>query len=289
MGTVALELVPPSVKDGAEKAKEEAQKAKGRLEEAGIADRVNSLLIPGLIAEEEDRPVALDEKMDPLDVRRATEEELPLSPIVTQVTAFSSTDALESRIQDLRNAGIERVVFVGVPRTLADGQGPGMAPTDALSHFREGLPSRGVILIPTRADEKSRFQYKVGCGANFALSQILFSDHITQFLPTLRDRDERPEILLSFAYVPQAEQRVGLIQWLIQDENPLVQDEMAFVREIAGMDFPRRKQAVVDLYKRVIDGVHDQGFPLGLHLEAPYGFSEQAFETFHDLLEVWSP
>ena len=46
---------------------------------------------------------------------------------------------------------------------------------------------------------------------------------------------------------------------------------------------------MVDLYKRVIDGVVDLGFPLSIHLEATYGVSAAAFETFAEMLEYWSP
>jgi hypothetical protein len=46
---------------------------------------------------------------------------------------------------------------------------------------------------------------------------------------------------------------------------------------------------MVDLYKRVIDGVIDLGYPLSVHLEATYGNSAPAFETFAELLDYWSP
>ena len=46
---------------------------------------------------------------------------------------------------------------------------------------------------------------------------------------------------------------------------------------------------MVDLYKRVIDGVADLGFPLSIHFEATYGVSAPAFETFAEMLDYWSP
>ena len=46
---------------------------------------------------------------------------------------------------------------------------------------------------------------------------------------------------------------------------------------------------MVDLYKRVIDGVADLGFPLSIHFEATYGVSGAAFETFAEMLAYWSP
>ena len=46
---------------------------------------------------------------------------------------------------------------------------------------------------------------------------------------------------------------------------------------------------MVDLYKRVIDGVGDLGFPLSIHFEAAYGVNTAAFDTFAEMLEYWSP
>lgn len=289
MATVALEFVPPSAEGGAEKARDEAAIVRDLLRKEGIDERVNTILVPGMIAEESDRPVPLEEKMDPLEVRLATREGLPLGCIVTQVTAFSSPEALSERLDDLRGAGIERVVFVGVPRTLADGQGPGVAPADALGRFRAEVPYRGVIWIPTRQDEKSRFEAKVRAGANFALSQLLCSDYVTRFVPTLELPEPRPEILLSFGYVPKAEGRIGLIRWLIRDETEQAQREMEWVAEVADMPFARKKQAHVDIYKRVTDGLRESGFPLGVHFECPYGFNLWAFDVFHAMLDHFTP
>ena len=289
MSHIALEFVPPNVSDGPDKAAEEAAKVKELFQTTGITDRVDTLMIPGLIDEDPDRPVALEKKMDPMDVFKAAKGSLPLDCIVTQVTPFLSPADLEKRVQTLQGEGINRIVFVGVPRTMADGEGDGMAPTDALSHFSETVPHRGCILIPTREGEQGRFQYKLDQGANFALTQLLYSDHITKFLPEMQESGHKPRIYLSFGYVPKSEPQKGLIRWLIQDDNPLVQQEMEWVAHIAEKDFDAKKHDLVELYKRVIDGVHGLGFPLGVHLECPYGFSKPAFETFHDMLYVWTP
>ena len=50
----------------------------------------------------------------------------------------------------------------------------------------------------------------------------------------------------------------------------------------------QKRKLLMDLYKRVIDGVVDLGFPLSIHLEAAYGASAPAFETFERVLEVVS-
>jgi hypothetical protein len=164
-------------------------------------------------------------------------------------------------------------------------------PTDALATFREDVPNRGVILIPTRADEIGRFNFKCDRGATFGLCQLLYSDAIVPFLTEFAQHsDARPEILLSFGFVPTFENRVGLINWLIQDPgNAAVAAEQDFVRTLSGSEPEQRRKLMLDLYKRVIDGVADLGFPLSIHLEATYGVSAAAFTTFAQMLEYWSP
>ena len=290
MGTVALEFVPPVLEEGTEKVREEARKVKQRLEDHGLTGRVNAVLIPGMIEEEGDRPVALKKRFDPLDAWQIIREDLPLQGMVTQVTSFHDEDQLTERFGKLRAAGIERVVCVGVPRTMADGEGSGVPPTEALERFKDEMPSRGVILIPTREGERGRFKFKIDKGADFALCQLLYSDRIVPFLREMaQETDQRPEILLSFGFVPKAETRVGLIQWLIKDETPEVEREMQYVADLAEMPPQRRQAELVDLYKRVIEGVQELDFPLGIHLECPYGFSNAAFRTFRAMLDVWEP
>lgn len=290
MPTVALEFVPPDLEGGPERAQQEAGEVAEGLRAAGLEGRVNALLVPGMIAEEEDRPVPLRPKMDPLDVCRAVAGALPgLECIVTQVTAFSDAAALEARLRGLHAAGIRRAVFVGVPRTMADGQGPGVAPAEALGRFRELVPGRGVVLIPTRDAEKPRFEAKLAAGADFALTQLLFSDRIAKLLPTVDAGAARPEVLLSFGYVPRAETRVGLIRWLIRDRTQAARSEMAFVAELAELPFAAKKTALVELYRRIAAGLAGAGFPLGLHFECPYGFNPWAFEVFAAIADAGLP
>ena len=58
---------------------------------------------------------------------------------------------------------------------------------------------------------------------------------------------------------------------------------------LASRDPADKRALMVDLYKRVIDGVADLGFPLSIHFEATYGVSGAAFETFAEMLDYWSP
>lgn len=288
--TVAVELVPPNLERAPEERVEEARKVVRLSAESGV--RVGHVMIPGMIDEDAGRPVEMKPKLDVLDYWSLISPEMPgVAGLCTQVTSFADDDALRNRIGDLLRAGIEGIAFVGVPRTMSDGEGAGVPPTDALSRYRDLVANRGVVLIPTRADEVGRFGFKCDRGATYALTQLLYSDAIVGFLADFARRSEhRPEILLSFGFVPKMESRVGLVNWLIQDPgNPAVTAEQDFVRTLAASEPARKRALMIDLYKRVIDGVGDLGFPLSIHLEATYGVSAPAFETFAEMLAYWSP
>ena len=290
MATIALELIPTSVEGGQPLALEEAQKTRAQLEKSGLLQHVNTLVVPQMIPEEGDRPVALDAKLDALDSSLALRQEIPASFILTQVTVFTPRQQLDARVSSLKQAGVERVVFVGVPRVFDDADIVGPSPNEALGIYSDMMPSRGAILIPTRPDEEGRFRYKLECGANFAMTQLLYSDHIAGFLEEMSQYPYRPEILLSFGFVPQAELRVGLVRWLIKDEtSPFVAREIERVTELAGMPFQQKKAAMVEDYQRVVERVSAAGFPVGIHFECPYGLSDPAMETFNAMLDAWRP
>jgi hypothetical protein len=293
LNTIALELVPPNVNEGTERALEDARKMIQYSAESGLDGRIRHVMIPGIIAEDDDRPVPMEPKLDVLDFWSIVKAELPgdIKGLCTQVTAFMDEPTLQRRLTDLSAAGMEGVVFVGVPRTMNDGEGSGVAPTDALSIYRQLVTNRGVILIPTRDGELGRFDFKCLQGATYGMTQLLYSDAIVDFLTKFaKDTDHRPEILLSFGFVPKVENRIGLINWLIQDPgNAVVADEQAFVKRVAGCEPAQKRRLMVDLYKRVVDGVAELGFPLSIHLEATYGLSGPAFATFAEMLAYWSP
>jgi hypothetical protein len=292
LNTIALELVPPNVERGPEYALEEARKVVRISADSGLEGRIRHVMIPGMIAEDDDRPVPMKPKLDVLDFWSIIKPELPgVRGLCTQVTAFMDESSLSRRLTTLGDAGFEGIVFVGVPRTMNDGEGSGVAPTDALSIYDRLVGNRGVILIPTREGEQGRFTFKCNQGANFAMTQLLYSEAIVGFLSEFAETtDHRPEILLSFGFVPKVETRLGLIDWLIQDPgNAAVAEEQEFVRTLASRDPADKRQMMVDLYKRVIDGVADLGFPLSIHFEATYGVSGAAFETLAEMLAHWSP
>ncbi|WP_205873367.1 mycobacterial-type methylenetetrahydrofolate reductase [Mycobacterium camsae] len=292
LNTIALELVPPNVDGGREKAAEDAQKVVRYSAESGLDGRIRHVMIPGMIAEDDDRPVPMKPKMDVLDFWSIIRPQLPgMHGLCTQVTAFMDEASLGERLAELTDAGMEGVVFVGVPRTMNDGEGSGVAPTDALSIYRDAVTNRGVIVIPTREGEQGRFTFKCNQGATYGMTQLLYSDAIVDFLARFaNENDHRPEILLSFGFVPKMETRVGLINWLIQDPgNAAVAGEQEFVKELAAGEPAHKRRMLVDLYKRVVDGVADLGFPLSIHFEATYGVSGPAFETFAEMLAYWAP
>jgi hypothetical protein len=292
LNTVALELVPPNVERGPQQALEDARKVLQFSAQSGIEGRIGHLMIPGMIAEDDDRPIEMKPKLDVLEFWSLIKPQLPgVKGLCTQVTAFMDEQSLRHRLTDLGAAGFEGVVFVGVPRTMNDGEGSGVAPTDALSIYDQLVDNRGVILIPTRDGEHGRFNFKCDQGATFGMTQLLYSDAIVGFLTEFAtSTDHRPEILLSFGFVPKVENRVGLIDWLIQDPgNAAVADEQAFVKKLASGEPAQKRQLMVDLYKRVMDGVTDLGFPLSIHFEATYGVSAAAFDMFAEMLAYWSP
>ncbi|AQT80001.1 hypothetical protein B1R94_13070 [Mycolicibacterium litorale] len=292
LNTVALELVPPNTDRSPEEILEEARKVVRLSAETGLDGRIGHVMIPGMIVEDDDRPIEMKPKLDVLDYWLRIAPELPgVRGLCTQVTAFMDEPQLRGRLTQLLDAGMEGIAFVGVPRTMSDGEGAGVAPTDALEIYRDLVPNRGAILIPTRVGEAGRFGFKCGRGATYGMTQLLYSDAIVGFLTELaRDTDYRPEILLSFGFVPKVETRVGLINWLIQDPgNPAVDPEQEFVRTLAGSEPDVKRRLLVDLYKRVVDGVAELGFPLSIHFEATYGMSRPAFDSFAEMLDYWSP
>ena len=292
LDTVAFELVPPNADLGTEQAVEEARKVLRFSKETGIDGRIRHVMIPGMIEEDDDRPVEMKPRLDVLEFWNIIKPELPgVKGLCTQVTAFMNEESLRHRLSDLRDAGFDGIAFVGVPRTLNDGEGSGVAPTDALSIYDQIVPNRGAILIPTRDGEQARFNFKCNQGATYGMTQLLYSDAIVGFLTEFaKTTEHRPEILLSFGFVPKVETRIGLINWLIQDPgNAAVAEEQAFVAQLAETEPAQKRKLMVDLYKRVVDGVAGLGFPLSVHLEAAYGASVPAFETFAEMLDYWSP
>ena len=132
--TIALEIVPPNIDRGRVSALEEAHKLLKCSAEVGLSDRVRHVMIP----EDANRPIEMKPKMDVLEFYSTLSAELPgINGLCTQVTSFLDEALLHERLTMLGDNGIEGIAFVGVPRTMSDGDGSGVAPTDALSMFGE--------------------------------------------------------------------------------------------------------------------------------------------------------
>ena len=287
---IAVELVPTNTEAGATHAISEAQKYRALFKQYDISAALTHIMMPGIIEEDQGRPIDVRSKMDVLDFWSAIHPQLPgLKGLCTQVSAFSDESRLRTRITELTASGIEGIVFVGVPRTMSDGQGPGVSPVEALDIFHDVVDHRGVILIPTREQESARLAAKCAQGATFAMTQLLYSSQIVTFLTDFAHHYEyRPEIVLSFGFVPAMESHVGLIHWLIQDpHNRAVEQEQHFVSELARSDQSQRTILMMDLFRRVIDQVITLGFPLSLHLEATYGISPAAVRLFSQMITYW--
>ena len=145
-------------------------------------------MMPGLIQEEDDRPVEMKPKLDVLDFWSIVKPELPgMRGLCSQVTAFIDEPSLPQRLGALIGAGIEGIVFVGVPRTMADGEGPvSRRPTPCRSISSWWQPRRDPI--PTREGEEGRLNFKCDQGATFAQTQLLYSDAIVGFLTEFAER-----------------------------------------------------------------------------------------------------
>ena len=290
MATRCMAVAPPQGSLGLAGAEDRAQQVRSKLSQSGLLERLDTLFLPMVIHEDSFRPTALEPAVDPLDFQQALAEQVDIDFIVTQVTPFTPIDELERRVERARWQGVGRKVFVGVPREFDPDDVVGLYPDQALKYFSHTMPSRGVIMIPTRVGESARFGHKVESGATFTITQLLYSEAVIDFLRALPPEVLRTtEFILSFGYIPRIERDNGLIQWLIQDDPPAAEAEMRWVADTARRPFAQRKRRLLEHYQRVIDGVTALGVTPGINLEAPYGLADGALETFGEMLEVYSP
>lgn len=141
--TIALVLVPPNVESGHEQALEDAQKVLKASSESGLDGVIRHVMNPSMIEEDDGRPIEMKPKMDVLDFWSIINPELPgVIGLCTQVTAFMDEPTLRQRLTDSGASGIEGIAFVGVPPTMNDGEGSGVAPTDALSIYDQLVVNR---------------------------------------------------------------------------------------------------------------------------------------------------
>jgi len=289
MRTISIAAAPPPRDLGTPGGRNQARKIATRLEGTTLGEHVDSVFIPMIIDEDSFRPEEFVVHEDPLDFHCALAQRVPeLKAIVAQVAPFTPTADLERRVLRARQQGIDRMVFVGVPREFDESEVVGLYPDQALTYFEDMMPGRGVITIPGRPYEHDRLVAKALAGANFAITQMLYGTAIVDVLQTLIDStDTPPETILSFGYIPANEADHGLIRWLIQDPNAGA--EMEWVTATAQCTLAERKRRLVELYRDVVGRVLDLGIRPGINFEAPYGLSPAAVETFEAMLEIYNP
>jgi len=289
MATICLATAPPPTHLGTPCGVNQAENLHERLKGSALADALDSLFVPMIIDEDSFRPDDFVEHEDPLDFHTALAEVFPdLDVIVAQVTPFTPVSDLERRVRRARQQGIRRMVFVGVPREYEEDEVVGLYPDQALTYFRDLMAGRGVISIPVRPHEHDRLTAKVASGANFVITQMLYSTAVVELVGSLQDLSEHmPQIILSFGHVPALEADHGLIQWLIQD--PRARAEMEWVKATARCSGEERRRRLLEVFRRVVDGVRELGINPGLNFEAPYGLSHGAIETFEAMLEIHDP
>lgn len=289
MPTLSLAAAPPPQQICSPAGVDQAQQLADRLAGTQLRSQIERIFVPMIIDEDSFRPGEFVDHEDPLDFHAALRQSLPeLGAMVAQVTPFTHTADLERRVVRARAQGVDRMIFVGVPREYDEADVVGLYPVQALSYFADSMPGRGVITIQSRPHEHDRLLAKVNAGANFAVSQLVYGDAIVDLLASLQDSwQTTPEIILSFGYIPATEARSGLIRWLIQDDN--AHAEMDWVSETAQCDLGERTRRLVNLYRDVVGRVRDLGIEPGINFEAPYGLSQAAVETFEAMLESYNP
>lgn len=77
MNTVALEMVPPNVDGGLDRAAEELRKLRQFSAEFRIDRRIAHVMIPSMIVEDGDRPLEMKPKLDVVDYWSIIRAELP--------------------------------------------------------------------------------------------------------------------------------------------------------------------------------------------------------------------
>ncbi len=157
--------------------------------------------------------------------------------------------------------------------------------------MRTWCPIVAPILIPTRDGEQGRFNLRCEQGATYGMTQLLYSDAIVGYLSEFaKTTDHRPEILLSFGFVPKLETKIGLINWPIQDPgNPAVAAEQEFVSQLAAIDLAESAGSCSISTSEGDRRVAELGFPLSIHFEAAYESLQACVRDLAEMLEYWAP
>ena len=138
-------------------------------------------MIPGMIEEDDDRPIEMKPKLDVLEYWSLIKPELPgINGLCTQVTAFLDEPALGRRSPTWAAAS------TASPSSACRARWPTARVRRRADRrpvaLRRGRAQPRRILIPTRDGEQGRFNFKCDQGATYGMTQLLFSDTIVGFL-----------------------------------------------------------------------------------------------------------
>ncbi len=217
-----LEAVPPELERG-EAGLEAAVERVAELHAALGLDAVN---IPEIHEEkarsrrgERRRPFV--PRVEPRVLAARLQERLGIPCIINRVVVYLERDRqLDWFRETWERYGIRRFVLVGGERSDRRYPGPSVPEANALLREHLAIPGGGIgnICIPARRGEVERLQRKLGSGATFFTTQVLFhAEEVTTLLDALGERLAEgmpaPAFLLSLAPV-RSERNIRFLRWL---------------------------------------------------------------------------
>ena len=158
-------------------------------------------------------------RMAPRDLAQIIRERLGIECMINHVVVHHhSEQALVDWARETwERCGVRQMVLVGGGRRSVRYPGPGVARANALLRDADGVPGLriGNICIPSRRDEAARMAEKVGAGADFFTTQILYeSDGFSQMLAALSAAGRAPaEVLVAFCPI-RSVRNLRFLQWL---------------------------------------------------------------------------
>lgn len=218
---IVLEAVPPELSQGQGGIEAALERIEGFHRALGL-DAVN---IPEIHEESSksrkgERLSPFAPRVEPRTLARYVQERLDLPCIINRVVVHLERQRqLDWFRETWEHYGVHRFVLVGGEHS--DQAYPGPSVTEANRLLRERLDAPGLrlgnICIPTRRGEAERMMHKIGSGADFFTTQVIF--HAEELIALLDALDERitdpiaPGILLSLAPV-RSERNIRFLQWL---------------------------------------------------------------------------
>ncbi len=223
--------------------------------------------------------------MDILDVWTALRPALaPVSVWAPRSTVFETESALADRVRKLVGAGMDGVVFVA-NRTGPRSRHAGAHATGGAHPLPGPGRARGVVLMPQTPGELDRFETSART-RDVRAHPKLYSDRIVGFRPRLRRPLRTPpgDFVVVRASSP-ASRGGSPLDWLLHDERQTPTWHRSSIRRAPRREVTAAAPAPTSWTSTVGSSTRRRPrFPLSVHLEAPYGLSDSACETFSALL-----